>query len=152
MALDVVGITAALVSHALTLGQFEVVNGHEPSNPPGRGLTCAIFFTEIGPARGTSGLVSTSARVAFTARVFSGLAQEPQDAIDPGVLGAVDALIGAYSGDFDLGGRVRQVDLLGQFGTPLSARSGYIEVSGQKFRIADVIVPLIVNDAWEQVP
>jgi hypothetical protein len=149
--LNVAGITAALESHALTLGLFERVNAHEPANPPGQGLTCAIFFATLDPARGTSGLNATSGRLAFTARIFSSLAQEPQDAIDPNILTATSALMGAYSGDFELGGLIRNVDLLGQTGVPLSAKSGYVEVSGAKFRVVDILLPLIINDVWEQV-
>lgn len=152
MALDVEGITAALASHAGASGLFETVNGHEPKSSPGKGITAAIWFARVDPARGASGLAVTSARVTFTTRIFSDMLQEPQDGIDPAVLSATDALMNAYSGDFRLGGLIRNVDLLGQTGTPLFAQSGYLTVAGKMFRIVDISIPMIVDDVWEQVP
>jgi hypothetical protein len=49
---------------------------------------------------------------------------DPEDAIDPELLAAVDALMSAYSGDFQLGGLITQVDLLGAYGKPLGAERG----------------------------
>jgi hypothetical protein len=89
--------------------------------------------------------------VEFTLRMFSNMLQEPQDAIDPEMLRSVDVLMGAYSSDFDLGGTVRNVDLLGAHGVGLSAVAGYLSVDNKMFRVVDVTLPLIVNDVWEQV-
>lgn len=139
----------ALLSHALTLGQFEQVNGHEPKSAPGNGLTAALWLDRIEPVR-TSGLDSTSARVALMLRVYQPMLSEPQDAIDPAVYAALDELIAAYSGDFTLGGLVRAVDLLGSAGVPLSAQAGYITQDSRLYRVVTLTVPLIVNDAWEQ--
>jgi hypothetical protein len=60
------------------------------------------------------------------------MAQEPQDAIDPNLTDALSALIAAYSGDFDLGGPVRDVDLLGAISPGLSARAGYINQDSKR--------------------
>ncbi|MET8987757.1 hypothetical protein ABZW49_20110 [Nonomuraea wenchangensis] len=76
--------------------------------------------------------------------------QEPADAIDPAMLAALDALMSAYSGDFDLGGRIRNVDLLGQTGPPLSAQAGYLEQDGNTYRVFTVTLPLLINDVWDQ--
>ncbi|MGP3917681.1 hypothetical protein [Nonomuraea sp. 10N515B] len=152
MALDATGILTAAVSHAETLGLFERVNTHEPDNAPGNGLSCAITATEIGPVPAGSGLAITTGRVALSVTVFSPLPQEPADGIETGLLAAVDALMAAYSGDFELGGKVRNVDLLGQAGTPLSAQTGYVTIDAQTYRVAIITLPLIVNDLWSQAP
>jgi hypothetical protein len=44
------------------------------------------------------------------------------------------------------------VDLLGQFGTPLSAQAGYVNQDGRLFRIMTITLPLVVNDVWGQAP
>ncbi|GAA4226104.1 hypothetical protein GCM10022254_09960 [Actinomadura meridiana] len=150
--LNSTGIFNALISHAEASGLFETVNGHEPKSSPGKGITAAIWVARVDPARGSSGLASTAVRLTYTVRIFSDMLQEPQDGIDPAVLAAVDALMNAYSGDFTLGGLIRNVDLLGQTGAPLFAQSGYLNVSGRMFRIMDVSVPMVVSDVWEQVP
>jgi hypothetical protein len=86
----------------------------------------------------------------FNCRIYTSMLTEPQDAIDPIVLSAVDLLIGEYSGDFDLGGTVRNVDLLGQFGSPLSARAGYLNQDQKLFRVMTLTIPLAINDLWAE--
>jgi len=150
--LDAQGILDAVQSHALASGLFETVNGHEPKSAPGNGLTAAVWVETISPVRGRSGLAATSGRLELTLRVYQNFISEPQDAIDPAVLGAVDVLIAAYSGDFELGGLVSNVDLLGANGAPLSAKAGYINQDSTLYRVMDITLPLIVNDIWSQSP
>ncbi len=143
-----------LCSHAATLGHFETVNSHEPKNAPGNGLHAAVWVDSIAPARGQSGLNITSALVVMNVRLYSSMIAEPQDMIDPNLMDAADALIAAYTGDFTLGGLARNIDLLGTASgnrAPLGAQAGYLEQDKKIFRIFTLTVPLIVNDAWEQV-
>lgn len=144
-------VLAALVSHAAASGWFERVNTAEPTNAPGNGLTASIWADRGGPAAGASGLSSTTALMVFTLRIYSRMFATPRDDIDPEALKAVDALLAAYSGDFSLGGSVKQVDVLGRHGTSLGFQAGYLNVSGDMYRIIDVTIPLVVNDAWTQV-
>ncbi|MGH8883261.1 MAG: hypothetical protein ACRD0P_38960, partial [Stackebrandtia sp.] len=146
MTVQTTGILSAIVSHAMASGHFERVNSHEPKNAPGNGLTAAVWVDSIGPVR-SSGLAVTSGRLVFNVRLYSGMLQEPADAIDPNLIAATDALMSAYSGDFDLGGTVRCVDLLGQAGVPLGAQAGYISHSGTMYRVMTITLPVLVNDA-----
>jgi hypothetical protein len=102
------------------------------------------------PARGGSGLASTSTRLALYVRLYTSLVQQEPDAIDPALMDALDWLMAAYSGDFSLGGLVRQVDLLGTYGDPLSARAGYLAEAGAEYRVLTITLPLIVSDLWDQ--
>jgi hypothetical protein len=150
--MDVSAILNAAQSHALASGLFEAVNGHEPKSAPQNGLTAALWADAIGPDPTASGLAATSGLVVLKVRLYTSMLSEPQDAIDPAMLGAVDVLMTAYSGDFELGGLVRNVDLLGATGTSLSARAGYLNQDGKLFRVMDITLPLIVNDLWGQAP
>lgn len=142
-----------LASHAMSLGVFDRVNQHEPKSKPGRGLTCAIWIDRIEPARGRSGLTATDARVVFNVRVYTNMLQNPQDAIDPSVMEAVDLLFEAYSGDFQLGDTSRWIDLLGATqGHPLFSQSGYINIDNMVFRVMTITVPVIIENAWTQAP
>ena len=149
--MNLTGILDSIVSHALASGHFERVNGHEPKSAPGNGLTAAVWAQDIGPVPAGSGLQATSGLLVFNVRLYTPMISEPQDAIDPALMAAVHALFTAYSGDFDLGGNVRCIDLLGQAGTPLSARAGYLEQDKKIYRVFTITLPVIVNDAWEQV-
>lgn len=144
-------IINAITSHASASGFFDSVQGHEPKSPPGAGLTYAVFLSAIGPARTGNGLATTSARIELTGRIYKPFLTEPEDLIDPNITDAVDALFTAYSGDFDLGTTVRCVDLLGSDGDPLGMRAGYQTIDRSVFRVVDIRIPLIVNDAWTQV-
>jgi len=141
-------IFAAMQSHALASGYFERVNKHEPKNAPPAGLSAAIWVDYLGPAE--SGLASTSTVVRFNVRIYQNMIAEPQDAIDPAMLTATAALMEDYSGDFTLGGNVRNVDLLGSTGSPLQARAGYINQDGQMMRTMTIEVPTVINDQWSQ--
>lgn len=140
----------AVVSHAMSLGQFEQVNAHQPKNPPGNGLSCAVFADRIGGIR-SSGLDSTSARLVLTLQVVKPMTAEPADDIDINMIDAVDAMYAAYCGDFTLGGLVRQVDVRGSEGVGLDTVFGYLTVDGIDYRVATVTLPLLINDLWTEV-
>jgi len=139
-----------IVSHAATLGYFDSVLGHEPKNAPGNGVSAAVWVQSIRPYG--SGLAITSGVLLLHVRIYTSFLSQPYDAIDPNVLAATSALIGAYSGDFDFGGDggVRAVDLLGMSGTPLNAQAGYVEIDRKIMRIMTISLPVMVNDMWVQ--
>lgn len=149
MALAVDEIVDVVMSHALASGYFDRVNGHEPKNAPGTGLSAAVWADSIRSVQ-SSGLSSTSAAVVLNVRLYTSMLQEPQDAIDPAMLRAVSALFAAYSGDFTLGGNAREVDLLGSDGAPLQAKAGYLNQDQKLYRVMTITLPVIVNDAWDQ--
>jgi len=144
-------ILDALVSEAQALGVFDRVNAHEPKNKPGTKMTAAVWLRTVAPVR-SSGLSATSGLLTFTVRIYTPATSLPADAIDPKVYDTLAQLLNTYSGDFTLGGVARNVDLLGMAGTPLSAQTGYLEIDGQMFRIADITVPVVVNDLFDQAP
>ena len=153
MAINSQDIVDRVASHAKATGLFDRVNKHEPKNKPARGLTCAIWVDRIEAARGRAGLASTTARVVLNVRVYTNMLQNPQDAIDPNVMRAVDVLFEAYSGAFQLGDANRWIDLLGATqGHELFSQSGYINIDNMVFRVMTITVPVIVENAWTQAP
>lgn len=150
MSLTIRTLIDALVSHASAAGFFDSVNGHEPKSAPGDGLTYSVWVQQIGPATGASVLAATAARVAMTGRLYKPFRSQPDDSIDPDMVDALDALLAAYSGDFTLGGTIRNVDLLGAHGEPLGMRAGYQTIDKTVYRILDITIPMIISDAWTQ--
>lgn len=154
---DVVGLnftalTGALADHANSLGLFDTVQGHEAWTPPGNGITCAIWLLGVKPAKGQSGLDTTSLWLTFNARLYTPITSTQPDLIDPALVNATYLLMGAYSNAFTLGGLVREVDLLGRSGPGLSAMSAYQDIASVKYRVVTVTVPLLVDDVFGQVP
>lgn len=151
MSLSVNPIMDAIVSHALTLGPFESVNKHEPKGFVSHGYAAALWVQSIMPLKGEGGLNTTTVRAEFTFRIYGNMLQEPADEIDPEISDAAELVMSTLTNDFELGASVRQIDLLGAYGTPLSSRAGYIVLSGKLYRVMDVTIPVIVDNVWEQV-
>jgi hypothetical protein len=151
MSYDPNPIIDSIVSHALALGRFDRVNGAEPRNAPGPGLTAAVWNQHVGPAQGQSGLASTSALLVFNVRLYSSADASPADAIDPNMMTAEAELIDAYTGDFTFGGLIEYVDLLGSTSPGgLHSDAGYLQMDAKTFRVRTITVPVIVADVWSQ--
>ena len=152
MALNTQLYMDALISHALASGHFTSVNYVDVgSNPTNEGLAAILWPRRITPVGGRSGLATTSAVMTLVMRIMHSWESDPLGGIDPRMLDAVDALLNAYSGDFTLGGLIAEVDLLGQYGESLRSDSGWLDMGeGQKFRIVDITIPLVINDVWNQ--
>ena len=141
------------LSHALASGLFGNVLDHEPVSAPGNGLTYAMWVSDVAPVAAASGLDALSARLELMGRVLHPADTEPQGDVDTAVTGAVSALFEAYAGDFEFGGNVKNVDLLGMHGPGLRARFGYTSFTGgPTYRVATLTVPLIINDLWTEAP
>ena len=153
MSFDFQGLIDAVASHAGTTGEFERVATHEPKSRPGNGLTCSVWADEISPIADASGLASTTGLVTMAMRPQMPFLQQPADGIDPLIMRAVSSLIGAFSANFQLSlTGVRNIDLLGAHSQGLRARAGYVNQDGTVYRVMDVIVPIVVNDLWNQAP
>jgi hypothetical protein len=151
MTFDASDIHDNVVSVPQQLGIFDQVLGHEPLSAPTGRITCAVWLDVVGPVPAMSGLDSTTGLVVFTARVYIPALSEPLDDIEKNMLKAMSALLTGYSGDFELDSSVRNVDLMGATGRALAGKTGYLTMDGTIFRVADVVIPLIINDVWAQV-
>lgn len=151
MPLDLNSYRSAHVSQAQQLGLFGNVLGHEPVSSPGSGLTYAVWVTRVAPIPAGSGVAAGTGRLELNGRVYMPADTEPQDDVDLAVTDAVDKLLTALFADFTLGDTVRNVDLLGAHGTPLSAQFGFTRFDSTTYRVATLTVPLIINDLWEEV-
>lgn len=145
-------IRNALVSHAKRLGGIDTATGAEPEEGPTQGqVHYAVWYDRISPAPGASGLDATAVRLAYVGRLYVALGARRLEDAELRIGEAVDRLLAAYSGDFTLGGLVRNVDLQGAHGAPLEVAFGYQRIGDAQFRVATFTLPLIVNNVWEQV-
>lgn len=151
MALDIQAILDVISSHAMSTGYFETVNQYESKQSPGNGISGAVWVDRVAPIK-TSGLANTTIRLDLLFRMYSSTYIEPYDDIDPNLTKALDTLMRAYCGDFEVGGQVRQVDIFGAYGSPLESRSGYMNLDGKEFRVFTIRVPLVIDDLWSQSP
>jgi hypothetical protein len=141
----------AVLTGSMTLGVFSTTSSFEPKTAPDSGLNCAVWVDAIKPIT-SSGLDQTTGVVSFFIRVYNSMLAEPQDQIDPQILGAVSDLMAAYTGEFDFGhiADVRNIDLLGAYSDGLSAQAGYMEISNKMFRVMVISLPVIVDNMFIQ--
>lgn len=152
-------ITATVLNNVQSMiqatGYFTETKLHEPKSQPGNDLFCAVYVARLDPVPAASGLASTTFRLELTARIYQPFSVQSEDLIDMRMTMATAAIVGALSGDFDIGGAARDVDLLGAHGTPLSSRTGYQNVGGSgggvNYRISDITIPIIINDGVDQL-
>lgn len=143
-------IMAGITGPLLASGLFDRVSTHEPKTAPGTGLTAAVWLARIRPWPGGSGLASVTLRLEYNVRLYTSMLAEPQDEIDPELTWANVAVMALFSDDFDLDGSIRNVDLEGESGEPLSSQAGYLNQDGKLMRVIDVLLPLIVNDVFDE--
>jgi hypothetical protein len=134
----------ALKSHAMSLGVFDQrVATHAPLSTPGNGLSCWFTGGPLVPVP-SSGLAAVSVELTVMAHITASLNQRPLDAVEAQVIGAASLLLAAYAGDFTLGGLVREVNIFGG----LRAQPSYVLFEDKPFRLCEVSVPMVINDAW----
>lgn len=139
---------ASLESAAQSLGLFQAVEAHEPVNAPGRRLYCSIVLgpAPMRPLPAASGLAAVSGEITFTFTVWASWNQRPLENVDPEVLAAVASLMTELSGEFSLGGTVRNIDLFSMSATP-----GWIDFQNEQFRVMNLSVPIVINDMFAEV-
>lgn len=150
MALSERAVQRALSSHASQTGVFKRVIRFDPKSAPGGGLTCALLLRTMDPTPAT-GLNVSACLLVWTMRIMLPIRNEPIDEVDPVLMGAARKLMARLLGDLTLAGLVRTIDPRGQAGVRMSCPFGYVEIDGTMHRIADLNVPMIVNDVWAEV-
>jgi hypothetical protein len=73
------------------------------------------------------------------------------DGVDIQLADAATDLMGLYTGDFTLGGSVRNIDLLGSYGTTMRARLGYLDIGSTTYRISTISIPTVFSNTMTQV-
>ena len=145
-AADAAALFSSIRSMAKALGVFSATIGHDPDNAPPSGVSCSIALGGVKPVT-ESGLAAVSGQVTLTVHVWAFADSRPLDDIDPRVLAAGCALMGALAGGFTLGGTVRNVDLFA-----MGAKPGYVKFENKEFRTMAIDVPIIIDDMFAEVP
>lgn len=91
-------------------------------------------------------LGKTSTAYDITVRFHRNMLADPVELTEFSLAETVSNVSEDLLGDFDLGSTVRNIDVGGEFGRSLRARWGYVKVSGLTYRIADLFLPVVVND------
>ena len=80
-------------------------------------------------------------------RVFRNFLTEPVSGIHFQLADAVSQIENDLVGEYDLGANIRNIDVGGQYGQPLRADWGTLDLGGMMYDVVDITVPLIVDDS-----
>lgn len=141
-----------LTSWLKKAGIFKEVKTVEKKTTPVAGITAALYLAGIELVGKISGLGKGTGLYTFTLRLYSNVAQDPPDQIDPELAAVIDKVFNILCGDFELDGNVRNIDILGEVSEGLKARAGHVEVGGAMYRAIDISIPLIIDDVVEFTP
>ena len=139
MPFNVTGTMRTLQSHLAAAGYFRHVQIGEPKSAPTQRFTAAIDMVAIDPHDIT--LAAICALYTMKVRVYDNMTHEPQEDVELEMAIVVDKVMNDLSGDFTLGGTVRGIDM-----AQLNTRWAFLEVDRTMYRIADISIPIIVND------
>ena len=146
MAFDASNTLDAVAGHLLASGYLRDVMIGEPKSPPsGDQLTASVFLNSISVAEVTLG--TTIESHVLTLRIFRNMLAEPTNTMEKEFAKAVSSILSDIIGEFDLGGSVRSIDVAGIYGSSIAVNYGYLDLGGTMFRIADITLPLIVDDS-----
>lgn len=148
--LNTPAVITAAIDHLVQTGLFEFVQDHETTSAPTGGLTADVWVADIKPVPAQSGLNITSALLTLTVRIYLNAMPPAAGSLEQTIAGAADQLLIAYGAAFTFDGTVSWVDLLGEYGTSLSAVGGYVTVGGVFYRCMTITVPCVIDDVWQQ--
>ena len=133
-------------SHVAASGYARgIIIGHPWTAPTGR-LTVAIFMESQAILNLTVG-GGTQELYVMTLRIFRPALSEPIADVESDIAEAVSLIQADLLADTTLGSTVMTLDPAGMSGTGMSTAFGHVEIGGTNFRIADITIPLIVNDS-----
>lgn len=150
MAFDIKSTLQAIENQLLTSAYFAHVQVGEPKAPPPGPFAVSVFMQDVGVVSLT--LSGTIERHSVLIRIYRRIFEDTESNIELEMAALVSRVMSDLAGEFDLGATIRNVDLGGQHGAPLSARFGYVDVGGTMYRVGDISVGLIVDDSGTQAP
>lgn len=126
-------------------GLFEDVLIGEPKSGLGYGnkLAAAVYMQNASHRPITFQRADETMTVMV--RIYRSMLAEPSSDIEIDIAGAVSRIGTDLMGDFNLASNVETLRFAGDAAV-LDARWGYVEVSGTMFRVADITIPLLVDD------
>jgi hypothetical protein len=147
----ITALYSAVVSAVKSGGEFAVVVQHEPKSAPQSLPALALWLSNVTPVPAASGLSATSARIQLSARVYVNALSKPEEQQDLKLLALASSVVGTYTSGFTLGGELSLgIDLLGRYGGALGITPGWLAHDDKFFRIAEITIPLILDDIWTQ--
>ncbi len=150
MAFDISTTLETIESYLSASGHVGAAQVGEPKHAPSEALFAAIYMTGVSVVSTT--LNKTIEVHTITIRLYADGLADPASVSELALAQAVSQITGDLLGEFDLGATIRNVDVAGQYGGNVSTQWGYVDVAKEIFRVADITLPLIVDDSATFAP
>ena len=138
-------------SELMTTNHFSAVEIGEPKSPPADAkITVHLWMSSISVVALT--LSKTIEVYVITVRVMSGMFQEPEALIETQMAEVVSRVSEELFANFSLDNKIRHIDIGGIYGVNYRADWGHADISGKLFRVADITLPLVVDDSASHTP
>ena len=121
-------------------GGFDETYIGEPTRPPDGYAVAVLYHRSRIKATTLTGPIETRTIIC---RVYHKAAlEDPVAELEQRMAEYVDDIIATFMGDFDLGGTIRNIEM-----TELEVQWGFQTIQNLTYRLADVYVPMIVDDS-----
>lgn len=152
MSFDVKASLQAIESYLSKSGYFASVSVGERKAPPsGGGLSVDLWMKSASVVRLYANGGTGESHVVLV-RVYRDLFGLPTEETEFVLAKAVQQVLGDLLGEYDLGATVREIDAGGINGTPVRTDWGHVDIGGKLFRVADITLPLSVDDSATMAP
>ena len=136
----------SLKGYLAASGYFHDVQIGEPKQPPVGQLAAAIYMSSVNVvllfANG-----GTRENHQVMVRMYMNMLSQPEEDTENYMAEVASKITSDLIGDADQRGTVMSIDVAGMHGPSLSIRFGHLDVGGVMFRVADMVVPVIVDDS-----
>mgnify|MGYP001589921058 CR=1 FL=1 len=139
-------------SYLAASGYFGGSQIGEPKAPPqGVKLFAAVYMMDASVTRVyvNGGLAENHV---VQIRIYRNALLEPTKDIELELAIAVQQVASDLLGDYDLGATIREVDAGGMNGTPYKTEWGHVDLGGVVYRVADITLPLNIDDSATAAP
>lgn len=147
MAFKIADTLDVIVTHLRETKYIEQAIITEPTQPP-QARTAAVFMRSV---RVVGLYLNGGTQEVHTVviRLYAKAFGDPtsQESLEKQLTEAAEQVMANLFTDSDLGGNIREIDVAGINGTPVSADFGYVDIGGEMERIVDITVPINVDDS-----
>ena len=144
MAFDIAATIAAVKTHLDDSDLFQTVHVGRPESPVGDGPVATIHGESMEVVGVTNHAIELHV---LGIRIFQATHSDALETLETDGWSLVSQVMDLFYGDFELGGRIRNVDIGGQYGAPPSVERDQDDIDTSPFYVAEITLPLIVDSA-----
>ena len=121
---------------------FKTVEIGRPESPVGDGPMATIHGESMEVVGVTNHAIELHT---LGIRIFQAQHSDALETLETDGWALVSQVMDLFYGDFELGGKIRNVDIAGQYGAPLSVDRNAEDIDTSPYYVAEITLPLVVD-------